>query len=189
MVNGSTYRRWHLTLPVMSVLYRLANQLLTDLVDLNYFYLFDLKSFFTAKALNLAIPGGPKFEPLVKDKEMQWVIYKRPKWWWKRGGRRGIRLDSNDDEREGAGEEIEWGMISCNKERWELRVGKNVKSLKSETWASRWRHLSMATFICKIVSALLTWTLLLGHSLPQSTKETPNPCIHNKCPPLFFFVL
>jgi len=71
MVNGSTYRRWHLTLPVMSVLYRLANQLLTDLVDLNYFYLFDLKSFFTAKALNLAIPGGPKFEPLVKDKEMQ----------------------------------------------------------------------------------------------------------------------
>ena len=30
----------------------------TDLVDDNYFYLFDLKSFFTAKALNLAIPGG-----------------------------------------------------------------------------------------------------------------------------------
>jgi pre-mRNA-processing factor 8 len=49
----------------------LANQLLTDLVDSNYFYLFDLKSFFTAKALNLAIPGGPKFEPLVKDKELQ----------------------------------------------------------------------------------------------------------------------
>jgi len=71
MVNGSTYRRWMLTLPIMSVLYRLANQLLTDLVDVNYFYLFDLKSFFTAKALNLAIPGGPKFEPLVKDKEMQ----------------------------------------------------------------------------------------------------------------------
>lgn len=55
----------------MSVLYRLGNQLLTDLVDSNYFYLFDLKSFFTAKALNMAIPGGPKFEPLVKDKEMQ----------------------------------------------------------------------------------------------------------------------
>ena len=73
MVNGSTYRRWQLTLPVMSVLYRLANQLLTDLVDLNYFYLFDLKSFFTAKALNLAIPGGPKFEALVKDKEQRYV--------------------------------------------------------------------------------------------------------------------
>ena len=33
------------------------------------FYLFDLKSFFTAKALNLAIPGGPKFEPLVKEQQ------------------------------------------------------------------------------------------------------------------------
>ena len=52
---------------MMSTLYRLANQLLTDLVDDNYFYLFDLKSFFTAKALNVAIPGGPKFEPLIKD--------------------------------------------------------------------------------------------------------------------------
>lgn len=54
----------------MSTLYRLGNQLLTDLVDDNYFYLFDLKSFFTAKALNLAIPGGPKFEPLVKDQQL-----------------------------------------------------------------------------------------------------------------------
>ena len=51
----------------MAVLYCLGNQLLTDLVDDKYFYLFDLKSFFTAKALNLAIPGGPKFEPLVRD--------------------------------------------------------------------------------------------------------------------------
>lgn len=66
-VNGSTYRRWNLTLPQMATLYRLANQLLTDLVDQNFFYLFDPKSFFTAKALNIAIPGGPKFEPLVKD--------------------------------------------------------------------------------------------------------------------------
>ncbi|CAF0798840.1 unnamed protein product [Adineta ricciae] len=67
MVNGTTYRRWQLTLPIMSTLYRMGNQLLTDLLDDNYFYLFDLKSFFTAKALNVAIPGGPKFEPLVKD--------------------------------------------------------------------------------------------------------------------------
>lgn len=51
----------------MATLYRLANQLLTDLVDDNFFYLFDPKSFFTAKALNMAIPGGPKFEPLIKD--------------------------------------------------------------------------------------------------------------------------
>ncbi|PVD32879.1 hypothetical protein C0Q70_08326 [Pomacea canaliculata] len=70
-VNGPTYRKWQLTLPIMSILYHLANPLLTDLVDDNYFYLFDLKSFFTAKALNLAIPGGPKFEPLVKDRELQ----------------------------------------------------------------------------------------------------------------------
>ncbi|KAK9738667.1 JAB1/Mov34/MPN/PAD-1 ubiquitin protease [Popillia japonica] len=66
-VNGPTYRKWNLTLPMMATLYRLANQLLTDLVDTNYFYLFDTKSFFTAKALNMAIPGGPKFEPLIKD--------------------------------------------------------------------------------------------------------------------------
>lgn len=69
-VNGSTYRKWNLSLGIMSTLYRLGNQLLTDLVDDNYFYLFDLKSFFTAKALNLAIPGGPKFEPLVKELQM-----------------------------------------------------------------------------------------------------------------------
>ncbi|CAM9551729.1 unnamed protein product [Heterosigma akashiwo] len=30
-------------------------------------YLFDKKAFFTAKALNCAIPGGPKFEPLYRD--------------------------------------------------------------------------------------------------------------------------
>nr|CAG8489846.1 2781_t:CDS:10 [Entrophospora candida] len=66
-VNGSTYRRWKLSLPIMSTLYRLAHQLLSDLTDQNYFYLFDLKSFFTAKALNMAIPGGPKFEPLYRD--------------------------------------------------------------------------------------------------------------------------
>ncbi|KAF6096382.1 pre-mRNA processing factor 8 [Phyllostomus discolor] len=56
---------------MMSTLYRLANQLLTDLVDDNYFYLFDLKAFFTSKALNMAIPGGPKFEPLVRDINLQ----------------------------------------------------------------------------------------------------------------------
>ena len=58
---------WNLTLPQIASLYRMANQLMTDLVDDNYFYLFDLKSFFTAKALNVSIPGGPKYEPLVKD--------------------------------------------------------------------------------------------------------------------------
>uniref|UniRef100_A0A8C9HEX9 Pre-mRNA-processing-splicing factor 8 n=1 Tax=Piliocolobus tephrosceles TaxID=591936 RepID=A0A8C9HEX9_9PRIM len=51
----------------MGVLYRLGNQLMSDFQDDNYFYLFNLKSFYTAKALNMAIPGGPKFEPLYRD--------------------------------------------------------------------------------------------------------------------------
>lgn len=71
-VNGESYKKWAFTVPMMSNLYRLANQLLTDLVDENYFYLFDMKSFFTAKALNIAIPGGPKFEPLMKDINTQY---------------------------------------------------------------------------------------------------------------------
>jgi pre-mRNA-processing factor 8 len=60
-----------LKLEEQAALYRLGNQLMTDLVDDNYFYLFDLKSFFTSKALNQAIPGGPKFEPLVKENPLQ----------------------------------------------------------------------------------------------------------------------
>ncbi len=51
----------------MSTLYRLAGQLLSDLVDRNYFYLFDVNAFITAKSLNMAIPGGPKFEPMFRD--------------------------------------------------------------------------------------------------------------------------
>lgn len=66
-VNGPSYRKWKLPLPIMSSLYRLAGQLLSDLVDKNYSYLFDLPSFVTAKSLNMAIPGGPKFEPMFRD--------------------------------------------------------------------------------------------------------------------------
>ena len=66
-VNGTSYRKWQLPLPIMATLYRLAGQLLSDLTDKNYFYLFEQKSFFTAKALNMCIPGGPKFEPLYRD--------------------------------------------------------------------------------------------------------------------------
>lgn len=66
-VNGPSYRKWRLTVPIQANLYRLAGQLLSDLLDKGYFYLFDKKAFFTAKALNLAIPGGPKFEPLYRD--------------------------------------------------------------------------------------------------------------------------
>jgi pre-mRNA-processing factor 8 len=66
-VNGPTMKTFTFDLPVMATLHRLARQLLSDLVDPNYFYLFDKKSMFTSKALNQAIPGGPKFEPLFKD--------------------------------------------------------------------------------------------------------------------------
>ncbi|CDY35524.1 BnaA05g16620D [Brassica napus] len=60
--------RWNLSLPIMATPHRLAGQLLSDnIIDRNYFYLFDKESFFTAKALNMCIPGGPKFEPLYRD--------------------------------------------------------------------------------------------------------------------------
>lgn len=57
LINGPSYRKWHLSLPIMATLHRLAGQLLSDLIDRNYFYLFDMESFFTAKALNMCIPG------------------------------------------------------------------------------------------------------------------------------------
>lgn len=66
-VNGSSYKKWNLSLPQMATLYRLSHQLLSDVVDKNYFYMFELNSFITAKALNVAMPGGPRFEPLYKD--------------------------------------------------------------------------------------------------------------------------
>ncbi|PYI01054.1 PROCN-domain-containing protein [Aspergillus sclerotiicarbonarius CBS 121057] len=66
-VNGPSYKDWNLSLPQMATLYRLSHQLLSDVVDQNYHHMFDLNSFFTAKALNVAIPGGPRFEPLYKD--------------------------------------------------------------------------------------------------------------------------
>lgn len=66
-VNGPSYKTWNLTLPQMANLYRLSRPLVSDVVDKNYFYLFELKSFLTAKALNVALPGGPRFEPLYKD--------------------------------------------------------------------------------------------------------------------------
>ena len=66
-VNGPSYKTWNLTLPQMATLHRLSHQLLSDVMDKNYYHMFDRNSFFTAKALNVAIPGGPRFEPLYKD--------------------------------------------------------------------------------------------------------------------------
>ena len=66
-VNGQSYRYWNLTLPVMANLYRLGRILFSDHTDSNASYLFNKKSLFSAKAFNMAIPGGPKFEPLYRD--------------------------------------------------------------------------------------------------------------------------
>ncbi|KAL6399000.1 pre-mrna-splicing factor spp42 [Ilyonectria robusta] len=66
-INGPSYKSWNLTLPQMATLFRLSRPLVSDVVDKNYFYLFELKSLLSAKALNVALPGGPRFEPLYKD--------------------------------------------------------------------------------------------------------------------------
>ncbi|KAI9220140.1 PRP8 pre-mRNA processing factor 8 [Blastocladiella britannica] len=66
-VNGPSYRKWNLDQPIMATLHRIAGQLLSDLNDPNYYYMFDRAAFFTAKSLNMSIPGGPKFEPLYRD--------------------------------------------------------------------------------------------------------------------------
>jgi pre-mRNA-processing factor 8 len=84
-INGPSYKTWKLTVPIMANLYRLASPLYpqqqqqsrrgmdtagasTMLIDMsNQTYLFDTPYFMTSKALNVAIPGGPKFEPLFRD--------------------------------------------------------------------------------------------------------------------------
>ena len=58
---------WSLTVPVMSNLLRLSEVLLSDYVDRNYFFLFDREHLAVAKALNVALPGAPRFEPLFLD--------------------------------------------------------------------------------------------------------------------------
>lgn len=68
VVNGESYKTWNLDLQTMANLYKLSTPLLPDVTDPNYYYLFDKASFFTSKSLNIALPGGPKFEPLYKDK-------------------------------------------------------------------------------------------------------------------------
>ncbi|KAF7458659.1 Pre-mRNA-processing-splicing factor 8 [Cryptosporidium felis] len=71
------YRRnkWYLTFEQLGTLYRLSTQILPVSEDKNSYYLFDKDAFFTAKALNIAIPGGPKFEPLGSislDEDEDW---------------------------------------------------------------------------------------------------------------------
>lgn len=67
-VNGDSYRKWNLDLGTMDALHRVSKPLLPAITDPNYFYLFNKEAFFTGKSLNTALPGGPKFEPLFKDR-------------------------------------------------------------------------------------------------------------------------
>lgn len=67
-VNGESYRSWNLDLTTMATLYQISQPLLPHVTDANYYFLFDKSTFFTAKSLNVVVPGGPKFEPLYKDK-------------------------------------------------------------------------------------------------------------------------
>ncbi|OVF08136.1 putative U4/U6-U5 snRNP complex subunit [Clavispora lusitaniae] len=72
VVNGDSYKSWNLDVATMATLYKLAQPLLPHVTDANYYYLFNKEAFFTAKSLNMVVPGGPKFEPLFKidrDKE------------------------------------------------------------------------------------------------------------------------
>lgn len=68
-VNGTSYKKWNLDFSIMSNLYRLSTPLRDVVTDKNYYYLFNKKAFFTSKALNTSIPGGPKFEPLYPKED------------------------------------------------------------------------------------------------------------------------
>eukprot|EP00168_Porphyra_purpurea_P018760 TRINITY_DN7145_c0_g1_i1.p2 TRINITY_DN7145_c0_g1~~TRINITY_DN7145_c0_g1_i1.p2 ORF type:complete len:163 (+),score=72.96 TRINITY_DN7145_c0_g1_i1:558-1046(+) len=62
-VNGPSYRRYRLDVPTLATLHRLAGGLLGDVEERNATHLFDKEAFFTAKALNVALPGGPSLSP------------------------------------------------------------------------------------------------------------------------------
>ena len=47
---GPSYKKWRLSCPTMGTLYRLANQLLSDLQDKNYYHLFDMNSILHCKS-------------------------------------------------------------------------------------------------------------------------------------------
>lgn len=61
-----SYRKWTLDLPEMSDLYKISQGMLEENSKQ---YLLDDNSLFTAKSLNVALPGGPKFEPLYREAE------------------------------------------------------------------------------------------------------------------------
>ncbi|CAI5756086.1 unnamed protein product [Candida verbasci] len=62
VINGSSYRSWSLNLQTMNQLYTISRPLMEGTNEK-----FEEKALFTAKSLNLALPGGPKFEVLHKE--------------------------------------------------------------------------------------------------------------------------
>ncbi|EPY18766.1 hypothetical protein STCU_09785 [Strigomonas culicis] len=54
---------YYFTLDVIDALYRQASVILPSIEDRSFFYLWDLNSFYAAKAMYLSIPRGPKFQP------------------------------------------------------------------------------------------------------------------------------
>jgi len=66
--NSTKCCYWRLTDSVILNLSVLSNHIISEIQDPNYFYMFNIDSFITAKSLNLSIPGGPKFEPMFHDK-------------------------------------------------------------------------------------------------------------------------
>lgn len=69
---------YYFTLETLETLFRHASSILPQLDDKNYFYLWDIKSFYTAKAMHLSIPRGPKFEApdalrAIKENDEDWT--------------------------------------------------------------------------------------------------------------------
>lgn len=72
--------QWFFGVEVMENLFRIATPILPDYQDDNRFYLWDLASFYTAKAMHVAVPRAPKFDLL------------------RRRGKAGERIQAEEDD-------------------------------------------------------------------------------------------
>ncbi|RLV89289.1 Pre-mRNA-splicing factor 8 [Spathaspora sp. JA1] len=68
VVNGESYRNWNLDTETMYKLYQTSKPIIEEAAPP---YLFDNNAFITAKSLNVALPGGPKFEPRFNKEEIE----------------------------------------------------------------------------------------------------------------------
>ncbi|CBH14584.1 PRP8 protein homologue [Trypanosoma brucei gambiense DAL972] len=68
---------YYFTIDVIETLFRNAIPILPNLDDRNYYYLWDLKSFYAAKAMHIAIPRAPKFEApsTIQEEEGEWTEF------------------------------------------------------------------------------------------------------------------